>query len=251
MNEQNEHSERVEVVEVEGKNNALTLPMSILISGVLISGSIFYLVWSQGKSANPAAPVQPQAQNAQPAGDVTKLLTVGDRDVITGDPKAPVTLIEYGDYQCPFCGRFFQYTEPLIRENYIKTGKVRMIYRDLAFLGPESTLAAEASECAKDQGKSWAYHDALFTAEIADGQENSGNMTRDFFLKLASQVGLDTKAFAACYDSKKYETVVKNLTQVANAAGVNSTPTSFVNGKEIVGAQPYSVFQQAIDGFLK
>jgi protein-disulfide isomerase len=116
---------------------------------------------------------------------------LGARDVILGDPNAPVTFIEYGDYQCPFCARFFTDVEPLIRDQYVKTGKVKIIFRSYPFLGAESTAAAEAAECAKDQGKFWEYHDALYTAESQDGHENNGSMTRDLFLTLAQNLKLD------------------------------------------------------------
>ena len=245
-------------VKVEQSAQGLSLPVSIVLAALLISGSMIYLVSALNKNKAADAPLA--GGGAAPKADYSALLKVGGRDVILGNPNAPVTLIEYGDYQCPFCGRFFQYTEPLIRENYVKTDKVRMVYRDLAFLGPESLAAGSAAECAKDQGKFWAYHDVLFTAEIADGQENNGNLTRDLFLKLASQAGLDAKAFTDCYDSKKYESVVKNETKTAQAAGVNATPTSFVNNVHISGAQPYdsagtdpqlTPFKRVIDQLLK
>jgi protein-disulfide isomerase len=123
------------------------------------------------------------------AGD-PKPTPVGARDVILGDTKAPVTVIEYGDYQCPFCARFFTDVEPLLREQYIKTGKVRMIFRNYPFLGNESIAAAEAAECAKDQGKFWDFHDALYTAEHQDGRENNGNLTNQAFYQLADSIKL-------------------------------------------------------------
>lgn len=233
------------------------LPASILIAAVLISGSIIYLVKSGavgGGRPQAADNNVPQDQGggaggaaAQPTGDVTKL---GERDVIMGDPNAPVTVVEYADFQCPFCGRFFTDAGAKIRDQYVKTGKVKMVYRDFAFLGPESVASAEAAECAKDQGKFWSYHDALYTAEIADGQEGNGNLNKTLFMKLAGNVGLDTAKFGACIDSNKYANVVSKSVSDAQALGVNSTPTIFVGQQKILGAQPFSVFQAAIDKFL-
>jgi protein-disulfide isomerase len=120
----------------------------------------------------------------------------------------------------------------------------------MAFLGPESVEAAEASECAKDQGKFWAFHDALFVAEIADGQEHNGNLNRALFVKLAGDVGLEVGAFGKCYDDNKYADVVAQETAGARGAGVNATPTVFVGEQMIQGAQPFAVFQAAIDSAL-
>lgn len=232
----------------EQKKYELSLPVSILISGILISGSIIYLVGSQNRpSAQPAN----VAENNPPSRKLADLLSIKERDVILGEVDAPVTFVEYGDYQCPFCGRFFSQTEPSLRKDYVQTGKVKMVYRDLAFLGPESQAAAEAAECAKDQGKFWAYHDELFKEEIADSVENNGNLSRELFLELASRVGLYASEFASCLDGKKYSDLVKSTTQEAQALGVNATPTSFVNGELIQGAQPYTVFQSAIDKYLQ
>ncbi len=225
------------------------MPVAILVAALIIGGVIIYAVGklNSGQQA-PTGGNQAQGTTA----DLSQLLKVSGRDVILGDQNAPVTFIEYGDYQCPFCASFYRNTEALLRQNYVSTGKIRMIFRDLAFLGPESQAAGEAAECAKDQGKFWAYHDALYETELAEAKvtqntEGSGNLNRDLLVKLAKDGKLDVPAFTSCYDSRKYAQAVKDVTKQANDAGINATPTSFVNGKQIQGAQPYSVFQQAID----
>jgi|SRR3989344_403375 len=144
------------------------------------------------KGAFPYPQFQTAIENALKS-DKPSTKEIFPRDVILGDPKAPVTLIEYGDYQCPFCSRFFKDTEPLIRKNYIETGKVKMVFRNFQFLGSESVNAAQAAECAKDQGKFWVYHDALYAAELEDGRENNGNLKRELFIDLAKSAGLDAK----------------------------------------------------------
>ncbi len=223
------------------------LPASILIAAVMISGSIFYLVKSG--SVQPKTPAAADQGGAAPAisGDVSK---IGNRDAILGDQNAPVTVVEYADFQCPFCERFFSDAGAQIREQYVKTGKVKMIYRDFAFLGPESTAAAQAAECAKDQGKFWAYHDALYNTEAVDAKENNGNLNRSLFLSLAKNLKMDTDAFTSCIDSNKYSDVVSKSVADAQAFGVSSTPTIFVGTQKILGAQPFSVFQAAIDQAL-
>lgn len=224
------------------------LPASILIAAVLISGSIIYLVKSG--SVQPKSPAVADQGVAAPVANTADISKISDRDAILGDPNAPVTIVEYADFQCPYCGKFFTDAEPLIREQYVKTNKVKLIYRDFAFLGPESTASAEAAECAKDQGKFWTYHDALYNTEIADGKEGNGNLNRSLFLSLAKNLKLDIDSFTSCIDSNKYADVVTKSVSDAQSFGVNSTPASFVNGQKIVGAQPFSVFQAAIDQAL-
>lgn len=232
------------------QKDAYLLPGSILIAALLISGSIIYLVNSDEAGRIGARTPEEQGAAQIAPGGSEALLNAQERDVILGDPKAPITIIEYGDYQCPFCARFFEETEPLIKEQYVKTGIAKMIYRDLAFLGPESTASAEAAECAKDQGKFWAYHDALYRVEIEDGREHNGNLNRDLFLALAHETGMDVAAFTACVDGKKYASRVKDETRSAGSMGVSATPTVFVNERKIQGAQPMSVFEQIIEELL-
>src|SRR3989344_6619341 len=159
-------------------NKEYLLPVSILVAGVLIAGSVIYSTGLKNRPNNNAAK-EPTVLNEE-------VLKLTSDDVVLGDPDAPVTLIEYSDFQCPFCGRFFSQTENLIKENYIQTGKAKFVYRHFAFLGPESVAAAEAVECAKDQGKFWEYHDQLFTEEIKDGKEHNGNLNGALFDTIAT-----------------------------------------------------------------
>ena len=127
---------------------------------------------------------------------------------------------------------------------YVQTGVVRFGYLHFAFLGPESQWAAEASECAAEQDAFWEYHDRLF-----DGQsgENQGAFSKDNLKQFAADLGLDTQDFDACLDSGKYASTVEDETQTTQSLGVRSTPTFLVNGRPIVGAQPFEVFQQYIE----
>ena len=232
--------------ETNNQKRDYLLPASILVAAILISGSIVYLVGSRSTGG----------ARGEDTGELAAIKETGDlktsdRDVILGDPKAPVTFIEFGDYQCPFCGRFFEQVEVPLRENYIKPGKVKMVFRNFAFLGPESTAAAEAAECAKDQKQFWAFHDAIYETEIKDGRENNGNLNRDLFLKLADELKLDHSAFTSCFDSKKYAGQIQKDNDNAKALGINSTPTTFVNSQKLVGALPYAQFKAAIDSILK
>ncbi len=219
---------------MENKNNDYILPASIIVAAVLVSGSIIYLVG--GSKSNNNAATGGTGQNPVVNDSFKK---ENSQDVILGDPKAPVTIIEYADYQCPFCARFFSTTEQSIRENYVKSGKVKIVSRNFQFLGAESELAGQAAACAKEQSNFWAYHDAIYNAETKDGRENNGNLNKDLFVQIAKSIGLDVNKFTSCYDSGKYADAIKQETQAAGALGVNSTPMIFVNGQVVKGAQPF------------
>jgi protein-disulfide isomerase len=231
------------------------LPVSILVAGVIIAGAVVFMSLYKG-SAPAAAPTggaqagtQPAA--AQPSANTADIMKLGANEAVLGNASAPVTIVEYADYQCPFCTKFFSQTEPLIVSNYVNTGKAKMVFRNLAFLGPESVAAASAAECANDQGKFWTYHDSLYKAKIADenkgGSENDGYFTQALFIQLAGQVGLNVSQFTSCVSSNKYNNAVTQEKTDASNFGINSTPTFFINGQQIQGAQPYSSFQQVLD----
>jgi protein-disulfide isomerase len=127
---------------------------------------------------------------------------------------------------------------------YVKTGVVRLGYLHFAFLGPESGWAAEASECADDQGKFWEYHDKLFASQAG---ENQGTFIRGNLKKFAADLKLNTDTFNACLDSGKYASVVEQETSFLESLGVQSTPTFLLNATPIAGALPFEQFQQMIE----
>lgn len=258
MNEQTENTtieetknEAASVVEATVKSkNDLLIPISIVVAGILIAGSVLVGLSKQSARTEPipsggANPPSPEA----PVVAVDQKISA--QDVILGDPNAPVSVIEYGDYQCPFCVRFHEQVAIPLRDTYIKEGKVKMAFRSFQFLGPESIATAEAVECAKDQNKFWAYHDIVYAAESKDGQEGNGNLNRALFLKLAGDLKLNTGSFTSCLDTHKHQKKVQSDTASAQQAGVNSTPTSFVNGQKVPGALPYEQFVAIIESQLK
>ena len=183
--------------------------------------------------------------SAQGTGDSfgDSMVDLADDDAYKGDVDAPVTIVEFSDFECPFCTRFYTQTLPQIEEQYIDTGKVKFVYRDFP-LGFHSNAqkAAEAAECAGDQDQYWEMHDLLFDKGVSGGVSS--------FKQYASDLGLDTDDFDDCLDSNKYESEVKKDLADGSAAGVSGTPGFIVNGKLISGAQPFSVFQQAIESAL-
>ncbi len=233
------------------KNYSL-LAASILISTLVMSGTLVYVFGSGdmrfGTLATVGFTLPPFAKQLPYPQAVNE-----DGDVVLGNPNAPVEIVEFGDYQCPFCARFFSTTEGPVRENYIATGKVKMVFKDLVIIdsfvgGRESYEAALSANCAADQGKFWEYHDALFIVERDDGQENNRNLTRDLFVAIADTLDLDQDAFVSCLESEKYKAEVEDDGQDAEQSLPRlSTPSSLVNGQLASGALPYDQFSLILD----
>lgn len=163
-----------------------------------------------------------------------------------GTDQAPVTLIEFSDFRCSFCRKFWQTTLPAIEKKYIKTGKVKFIYRHLAVLGPQSVASAQAAECAGEQGKFWQYHDKLFSAAGSPMAFSDGRL-RGY----AKELKLTSREFNRCLSSGKYRSKVEGETGVASYLGIRGTPAFLINGQLLVGAQPYDVFESLIEKELK
>jgi len=171
---------------------------------------------------------------------------------ILGNPSAPITIVEFGDYQCHQCYNWYHNTKPSITRDYIETGKVNLVFVDLAFLGRDSPKAAQASYCAEDQGMYWDYHDLLYNSqepEIDGGWANSERLKA-----FAFSLGLDMNLFDSCLDSGKYSKRVQYNIQQARDHGVKGTPGFFIVGpdgqQQIGGAQPFSVFKQILDSMI-
>ncbi|MEK6853393.1 MAG: thioredoxin domain-containing protein [Nanoarchaeota archaeon] len=167
-----------------------------------------------------------------------------DDDAVKGDEDAPVTIIEWSDFECPFCARFYRDTLPLIEEEYIKTGKVKLVFRDFPLsFHQNAQKAAEAAECAGEQGKFWEMHDLLFEQGVEGGTAG--------FKQYAKQLGLNTAKFNECLDSGAMASEVRKDTADGAAAGIQGTPGFLINGKLVSGAQPFSSFKQVIDAELE
>ena len=170
---------------------------------------------------------------------------------ILGDPSAPITIVEFGDYQCEQCYAWFHNTKPAIVRDYIDTGKANLVFVDLAFLGRDSPKAAQASYCAEDQGMYWEYHDLLynFQEHVDNGWANSERLKA-----FADSLDLDMELFESCLDSGKYSKRVQYNIQQAKENGVRGTPGFFIVGpdgqQKIGGAQPFSVFKNILDSMI-
>jgi protein-disulfide isomerase len=165
-----------------------------------------------------------------------------------GATDAPVVVVEYADYQCPYCRQWFLGPYPQLKTDYIDTDQVRLVFRNLAFIGNESIWAAEAAECAGDQGQFWAYHDLLFQKQ---GPENSGAFSRNNLKQVAASLGLDTAQFNQCLDSGKYLSLVQQQSAGAQSLGIHSTPSFLVNSQLVQNGSNYPDLNAAIEVALK
>ncbi|MCD6400673.1 MAG: DsbA family protein [Anaerolineales bacterium] len=165
-----------------------------------------------------------------------------------GDPNAPVVIEEYSDFGCGHCASFAETTSKQLSEEFIKTGKVRFIFHSVGgLIGSQTTpIAAEAAYCAEDQNKFWEYHDAIYANQYQLFFADPRTDIMKFFNSFAKDLGLDTDAFQSCLEGGKYRDKVNQDEADARKAGVDGTPTFFVNGEIIRGAQPYEVFKQMI-----
>lgn len=248
-----------------------TVPGSILLGSMIISSSILLnegnfkvngdntqKIGTTAQAAQPSQPPTQAVQAVQPnqpdSSKPVKVSILGDP--ILGDKNAKLTLVEFSDYECPFCKKTFNEILPNLKKNYIDTGKVRLVYKDLPLpFHQNAAKEAEAAQCAKDQGGDVAYfkyHDQIFT------KTNSGGtgITLEQLPALAKEAGLNVTQFQKCLDSGQFKAEVdKDLTE-AQKVGANGTPTWFlgkttgpesVEGIILVGAQPFSAFKSAID----
>jgi protein-disulfide isomerase len=242
---------REKMARQERRNRLLTIGL-IVIGALLVVTAV---VWPQIKPPAEVVAINP---GTHPNAD----------DNSMGDPNAPIVIEEFSDFQCPFCERFHEETEPLLRQYYIDTGKVRFVYRSMGnFVSDniarsrgtpaktESRDAALAAYCAGDQNRFWDMHAHIFANTLG---EDAGSYTDQRLKAIAETTGLDLDQFNSCYDSGKYEDRVQQDFEDGQAAGVNGTPaflvTYMVNGetrtKLIEGAQPFTVFQQELEAIL-
>jgi protein-disulfide isomerase len=166
---------------------------------------------------------------------------------VLGDPNAPITVEEYADFQCPACDAFARGTLKQIEEKYVKNGTVKIVFHNFAFIGEESIRAAEAAECANDQGKFWEMYDTLFANQ---GGENQGAFSDAKLTGLAQGIGLDMAQFNACFTSGKYRALVESETSNGQLRGVSQTPTLFINDRKVVGAISMQQFETTIGPML-
>ena len=195
-----------------------------------------------------------QQQQVAAAPDRVKVSI--DDDPIIGNKDAKVTVIEFSDFQCPFCRRYFTQTFEQVKKNYIDTNKIRYVYRDYPLpFHPAAMPYAEAADCANEQGKFWEFHDMIYNEQNKQGAGTVEYIGADAVKKIAVSLGLDAAKFNSCFDSGKYKDEVNKDMAAGSTAGVSGTPTFFIGSEKkgyvaLVGAQPYAAFQTALDAEL-
>src|SRR3989344_396320 len=217
----------------EQSSSPYLIPASIVVAGLLIAGAVYYSNLDSGSRNSVGSP--PAGGSVAAVGSTAGSVVANPRDLedddpVLGDPNAPVTIVEFSDFQCPFCRSLWKSTFPSLRQKYLVTGKAKFIYRDFPLsFHPGAQPAAEAGECADEQGKFWEMHDKIFGEQEKLGS-GTVQFTVDDLKKWAREVGLDTVKFNECLDSGKYRSEVQNDLQAGQAAGVTGTPGTFVNG---------------------
>ncbi len=220
--------------------------MKTVLAGVffvLILNSILALL-PDNKIAEKATTTTKIENRPTIGNEGAKNLVSADDDPFKGEANASVTMVEFGNYNCVFCAKFNKEILPQLQEKYIDTGKVRFVFRDFPSTKYKySFKAAEASECADEQGKFWEYHDMLF--------ENTTNMTPQRFAEIGKELSLNATQFDDCLNSGEKSREVQKDVQDGLSYAVDGAPTFFVNGKILEGPQPYHVFEKVIEDGLK
>ena len=232
-----------------GKRSRKTRPSSNPKTKFIIIGVIGAIV----AAGIYAASLDPDSIKAPDPNSSKLSLDTRQGSPVLGDPSAPVTIVEFGDYQCPFCKRWNENTKPAIEQNLIQPGKASLVYVDFPIIGPDSVTIHAGSYCAADQGLYWRYHDFAYTNQ---GHENDGWASAENLKSLVSKLnGIDSDLFNECLDSKKYEKRVNDNRKIASDAGATSTPSFIIispdgSGETIIGAQPYGAFKAVVDQML-
>jgi protein-disulfide isomerase len=213
----------------------LPLIAALAVAAVLFSG---------GERSQPSGREQPpQSAEEQPSGGGREEASQNSAELghpALGNAGAPVVMIEYGDFRCPFCGKFAREVEPKLVDEYVESGTLRMEWRDFPYLGRESVGAALAARAAQEQGKFWEYHDLLY-------ENQSGGFSDERLVELAREAGLDVEEFEADLASGRHEEAVARDFQEGQRIGITGTPTFVINGEVLAGAQPIEVFEDAIE----
>ena len=251
--ESNETLSDIHTTKVVRSTNRIHLPSLAIGAGIAVA-CIFCGVLMVNMINSETTPVL--AETPQKQTEITKIQSLSvftdNASPILGNPNAPITMVEFGDYQCTFCSKFFHETENSIITNYIKTGKVKILFKDYIILGQDSMNAANAAHCANDQKLFWEYHSMLYNNWAG---EDTGWADLAHLHEFANTLGLDMDVFSTCMSDLKWNELVNLSSKDGQKLGVSGTPTFFVIDQnndviKIVGAQHYDVFKQIFDSVL-
>lgn len=229
------------------KSPVLPIVVAVIAAIVLL----FVVVQGNGEESNEAAVRSaPVTESAAPAEAAEQLARRDPGDPMAlGDVDAPVVMIAYSEFQCPFCGKFARDTEPTLVEKYVDSGILRIEWRDSPYLGSESMVAARGGRAAAAQDRFWEFEEAMYADQLPP---NSGELNADYLTSVAEDIGLDVDEFREhLSDVAASEALVQKDFAEGQAIGVTGTPAFVINGVPVIGAQPIEVFEQTIEQAAK
>ena len=228
---------------------------SLAIGAIIASITITLVIFGVNNSSNEIElSIEPTPEMDQIGPKkITMDTFLSNGSPILGDPNAPITLVEFGDYQCHYCNVFFQSIEKDILKNYVDTGKVKIIFKDYNIIGEDSVIASQGAHCANDQGLFWEYHDILYSNWTG---ENNGWASPENLAIFAQQIGLDTNEWSECMKKGSHSQIILKSNDDARALELTGTPAFFIINSEgkvtkLFGAQPFEVFKKIFDNQLE
>ncbi len=220
---------------------------AMVVIGVLAVVSLHEPSNPSAPSAITDAPGSVEAPDPLTRARLAAVRRIPDDPLALGSLTAPVVVAEWGDFQCPLCRAFAMDTEAALIGEYVDSGRVRFEWHDLAYLGPESVLAARGARAAGRQGRFWQFHDALFRDQPS---ENTGALTKESLTSTARSLGLDLERFARDVDDPAIADAVERDQQDGARLGITRVPSFLINGEYLFGPQPVATFRHAIDNAL-
>ena len=230
-------------------------PPSLAIGATVASITIIVVILGVGGSFNQQGLLIEPAPKIEQMGPakITMNTFVSNGSPILGNPNAPITLVEFGDYQCHYCNVFFQNTEDEIIKNYVETGKVKIIFKDYNIIGPDSINSSHGAHCAGEQGLFWEYHDILYSNWTG---ENNGWASPTNLTTFADEINVNMDQWTKCMNEKPHSKTIMESNNDAKALELTGTPAFFIINEEgkvskLFGAQPFEVFQKTFDSQLE
>ena len=228
---------------------------SLAIGAIIASITITLVIFGVNNSSNEIElSIEPTPEMDQIGPKkITMDTFLSNGSPILGDPNAPITLVEFGDYQCHYCNVFFQSIEKDIVKNYVDTGKVKIIFKDYNIIGEDSVIASQGAHCANDQGLFWEYHDILYSNWTG---ENNGWASSENLAIFAQQIGLNMNKWSECMKKGSHSQIILKSNDDARALELTGTPAFFIINSEgkvskLFGAQPFEVFKKIFDSQLE
>ncbi len=219
------------------------VPLVVALVAALALGFVL-LQGGDDEEGGPVDAAPATASDAPPETWEELVRRDADDPMALGEPDAPVVMIAYSEFQCPFCGKFARDTEPALVEKYVDDGTLRIEWRDFPYLGPESTVAARGGRAAAAQDRFWEFEEAMYADQLPP---NSGDLDEDYLVSVAEEIGLDVDQFREDLASAETEEAVQQDFAEGQAIGVTGTPAFVINGVPVIGAQPTEVFERTIE----